>query len=287
MSGGAPREGGGSAPPSSGGSRGSENPFATELNRRLGRLAQWTAASEALAVELPTLPPWAIEAATRSRSPEPWAEVVRGVERLAQRRLAEAFDRWQERMSARIGRLEAYAVDSRLERGQIEDALHAAKTGDLAQALAIYHQVERVVALKERHLDQARAELERLVAFLRDLEALGLVDRGEPSQVAAELERELRSMRLASLKARLRQLRSQAVERANEALPECVARLGDPLVGDRRTGARTVDEARELATAARAVVVGRVEEGIRRLRTFQEARGLAPGPRPGEAGRGG
>jgi hypothetical protein len=270
--------GDGSSTPSPG-PRAADSPFATELNRRLGRLAQWAAAAEAFSVELPTLPPWAVEAASHSRSPEPWAEVVRGVERLAQRRLAEAFDHWQERMSARIARLEAYAVDSRLERGQIEDAVHAAKTGDVAQALATYHQVERVVALKERHLDQARGDLERLVAFLRDLEVLGLVEPGEPAEVAAELERELRSMRLASLKARLRQLRAQATERTSEALAECVARLGNPLLSDRRTGARTVDEARELAMAARAVVVGRVEEGARRLRAFQEARGLSPPPR--------
>ena len=284
MSGAGPRTSGGGGASPSAGARGPESPFTAELNRRLGRLAQWAAASEALSVDLPVLPAWAVESASRSRSPEPWAEVIRGVERLAQRRLAEAFDRWQERMNARIGRLEAYAVDSRLERGQIEDAVHAAKTGDLAQALATYHQVERVVALKERHLDQARGDLERLVTFLRDLEALGLVEAGEASKVAAELERELRSMRLATLKARLRQLRAQAIARTNEGLAECVARLGDPLLGDRRTGARTVDEARELATAARTVVLGRVEEGVRHLRMFQEARGLAPPPREPGAG---
>jgi hypothetical protein len=285
MSGPEPRSSGTDAPATAAPSHVPDSPFAAELNRRLGRLAQWAAASEALSVDLPALPAWAVEAASRLHSPEPWAEVIRGVERLAQRRLAEAFDRWQERMNARIGRLEAYAVDSRLERGQIEDAVHAAKSGDVAQALATYHQVERVVALKERHLDQARGELERLVAFLRDLEALGLVERGEPTEVAAELERELRSMRLATLKARLRQLRAQAVERTNEALADCVARLGDPLVGDRRTGARTVDEARELAMGARAIVVGRVEEGVRRLRALQEARGLSPPERPGTGER--
>ena len=193
-----------------------DSPFAAELNRRLARLAQWAGAAEPLGVDLPRLPAWAEEAAARSRNPEPWAEVVRAVERLAQRRVAEAFDRWEELTAGRIGRLEAYSVDSRLERGQVEDAVHAAKVGDLASALATYQQVDRVVTLKERHLDQARGELERLLAFLRDLEALGLFDAGAPAEVGTELERELRTGRLAPLKQRLRLLRSRAVAHLSE-----------------------------------------------------------------------
>jgi len=254
--------------------RTAENPFATELNRRLARLAQWSESAEPLGVELPRLPPWAEEAAARSRSPEPWAEVVRGVERLAQRRIAEAFGRWEEQTNARIGRLEAYSVDSRLERSQVEDAVHAAKLGDVAQALATFQQVDRVVALKERHLDQARGDLERLVAFLRDLEELGLMDAGESAEVAAELERELRTGRLAPLKQRLRLLRSRAVAQVSEAFPEYVAQFGDQLAADRRTGAEGDAEAKELAVAARSLVAGRPEEGVHRLRALKEALGL-------------
>ena len=254
--------------------RTAENPFATELNRRLARLAQWSESAEPLGVELPRLPPWAEEAAARSRSPEPWAEVVRGVERLAQRRIAEAFGRWEEQTNARIGRLEAYSVDSRLERSQVEDAVHAAKLGDVAQALATFQQVDRVVALKERHLDQARGDLERLVAFLRDLEELGLMDAGESTEVAAELERELRTGRLAPLKQRLRLLRSRAVAQVSEAFPEYVAQFGDQLAADRRTGAEGDAEAKELAVAARSLVTGRPEEGVHRLRALKEALGL-------------
>ncbi|HYA10803.1 MAG TPA: zinc ribbon domain-containing protein [Thermoplasmata archaeon] len=265
-------------------SRTPENPFTTELNRRLGRLSQWSEAAEPLGVAIPRLPVWAEEAAAHSRTPEAWAEVVRGIERLAQRRISEAFNRWEERTSARIGRLEAYSVDSRLERSQVEDAVHAAKSGDVAQALATFQQVDRVVALKERHLDQARGELERLLAFLRDLEALGLVDPGEPADVAGELERELRTGHLVSLKQRLRLLRSRAVGRISESFAEYVGRIGDQLAVDRSTGVRSDADVRELAVAARAVVQGHPEDGARRLRALKEARGLtteALSSRPG------
>jgi hypothetical protein len=279
------------APPR-GAARASENPFASELNRRLARLAQWSEAAEPLGVEIPRLPPWAEEAAGRSRSPEPWAEVVRGVERLAQRRIAEAFARWEDRTNGRIARLEAYSVDSRLEHSQVEDAVHAARVGDIAQALATFQQVDRVVALKERHLDQARGELERLLAFLSDLEALGLVDPGEPAAVAGELERELRTGRLASLKQRLRLLRSRAIGRISESFAGYVAQIGDQLAADRRAGSGVEADARELAAAARSVSRGHPEDGVHRLRTLKEARGFTiprargasdPGGRTGAA----
>jgi hypothetical protein len=263
--------------------RGSDNPFASELSRRLARLAQWSEAAEPLGVDVPRLPAWAEEAAARSRNPEPWAEVVRGVERLAQRRIAEAFARWEERTNARIGRLEAYSVDSRLEHSQVEEAVHSARVGDIAQALASFQQVDRVVALKERHLDQARGELERLLAFMRDLEALGLVDSGEPAAVAGELERELRTGRLASLKQRLRLLRSRAVAQISESFADYVAQMGDQLAADRRAASGVEADARELAAAARAVVRGRPEDGVHRLRTLKEARGLTT-PRPSSPG---
>ncbi len=260
-------------------SRAHDNPFSAELSRRLARLAQWGEAAEPLGIDLPRLPPWAEEAAARSRTPEPWAEVVRGVERLAQRRISTAFERWEERTSARIGRLEAYSVDSRLERGQVEDALHAAQVGDIAQALATFQQVDRVVALKERHLDQARGELERLLGFLRDLGALGIVDPAEPGETGADLEAELRAGRLAPLKQQLRVLRSRAAERAAEALPERIGQLGDRLAARGGGAAPPAEEVRELAVAARALVEGNVEEASRRLRALRDARGLAePAP---------
>ncbi|MGI0155320.1 MAG: hypothetical protein ACREDE_04205, partial [Thermoplasmata archaeon] len=156
-------------PPSSGG-----NPFAAELSRRLARVAQWAASAEPLGVRIPKLPAWAEETARTSSNPEPWAEAVRGIERIAQKRILVGFEEWQKRTRSRLTRLEAYAVDSRLERDQIEDTLHAARTGDIAQALSTFQQVDRVVSLKERHLDQAREELERVIALLRDMQALGV-----------------------------------------------------------------------------------------------------------------
>jgi len=259
------------------------NPFATELNRRLARLAQWAEASEALGIDLPRLPPWAEEAATRSRTPEAWAEVVRGIERLAQRRIVEAFGHWEERTVARIARLEAYAVDSRLERSQVDDAVTAAGSGDLAQALVTFQQVDRVVTLKERHLDQAREELERLVSFLRDVSALGLGDGVEPTKVAEELERELRAGQLVKLKQRMRALHAQAVSRLSTSFAEQVGRFGDRLAAGGRTAARGDPEIRELAIAARAMVLGRPEEGVRRLRGLLENRGLGEGSSSGPA----
>jgi hypothetical protein len=270
------------APPRSA-SRPPENPFASEFNRRLARLAQWSESAETLGVDVPRLPAWAEEAAARSRNPEPWAEVVRGVERLAQRRISEGFARWEERTNARIARLEAYSVDSRLEHSQVEDAVHAARVGDLAQALATFQQVDRVVSLKERHLDRARGELERLLAFLRDLEALGLVTPGEPGAVAVELERDLRTGQLALLKAQLRQLRSRAVARISESIAGYVAQMGDQLAADRRAGSGVGSDARELAIAARAVALGRPEEGVHLLRALKEARGLTTPRGPADA----
>ena len=103
------------------------NPFASELVRRLARVAQWVEGAEPLGVQVPKLPAWAEEAARTSWNPEPWAEAVRGIERIAQKRILVGFEEWQKRTRARLTRLEAYAVDSRLERDQIEDTLQNAR----------------------------------------------------------------------------------------------------------------------------------------------------------------
>ena len=189
------------------------NPFATELSRRLNRLAQWGEGAESLGVELPHLPEWAEEAARTAANPEPWAEVVRGIERIAQKRIATALEEWEKHAKARLTRLEAYSVDSRLEREQIEDVLHAAHGGDIPQALSTFQQVDRVVALKERHLDQAREELERVIALLKDMQAVGVEVPQDPEEIADDLESELRAGKLASLKQQIRALRLQAVNR--------------------------------------------------------------------------
>lgn len=256
------------------------NPFAAELGRRLTRVAHWAEAAEPLGVELPRLPSWAADAARSAANPEPWAEVVRGIERLAQRRIVTAFEEWDRREKARLARLEAYAVDSRLEREQIDDALHAARVGDVASALATFQQVDRVVALKERHLDQAREELERVVAFLKDLQALGLPVPQDPTEAARALEGELRAGHLAALKQEIRALRGRAGERLKAAMPKYVADYGDFLLRERRQGIATEREATELAQGARDVFHGRAEEGVRRLRGLQQTHGSASSHAP-------
>lgn len=252
------------------------SPFAGELARRLTRLSRWAEGAQTLGVQLPKLPPWAEEAARSSTNPEPWAEVVRGIERIAQKRLVTAFEEWEKRTKARLTRLEAYAVDSRLERDQIEDALHSARTGDVAQALSSFQQVDRVVALKERHLDQAREELERVIALLHDMQALGIEPPQDSAEVAEDLESELRAGKLAALKQQIRAIRLQAVTRLKTGLPQYISEYGDFLLNERAHGVATELEAIELARGAREFFRGRPEDGVRRLRGLQQRHGLPP-----------
>ncbi len=257
------------------------SPLSAEFHRRLARLSVWIDAAQPLGIELPRLPAWAERALGNATNPEPWAEVVRGIERLAQQRIVSAFERWDARMGTRLGRLEAYSVDNRLEREQIEEALHAARVGELDHALTTYQQVDRVVALKERHLDQARDDLEKLVAFLKDLEALGSVPVGEPADVAAALEEDLRAGKLAPLKQQIRSLRQEARNRLRERLPRFVAQIGDRLVEERNRGGTPDGDARELAQGAREIRDGHAEVGARRLRSLLEGRGLGAAGRAG------
>jgi hypothetical protein len=258
------------------------NPFGAELTRRLNRLAQWGEGAQPLGVELPRLPGWAEEAARTASDPEPWAEVIRGIERISQQRLAGAFDEWERKTKARLTRLEAYSVDSRLEREQIEETLNAVRTGDILQALSTFQQVDRVVALKERHLDQAREELERVVALLKDMQALGVEPPQDPAEVADSLEGELRAGKLAPLKQQIRALRLQAVNRLKAGLPRYISEYGDYLVSERQHGIATELEATELARGAREFFRGHPEEALRRLRALQQRHGLPP-TRPARA----
>ena len=258
----------------------------SDLTRRVARLQQWAEAAEALDVTIPGLPTWAEEAARNSANAEPWLEVLRGIERIAQKKIVGALEAWEKQTRLRLARLEAYAVDGRLERDQIEDVLHAARAGEVTQALQTYHQVDRVVALKERHLDQAREELERLVSLLRDMQALGLPTALDPATVSEELERELRAGRLAALKQQLRALRLQAVARLRVGVPEYVTRYGELLIRERNDGTPVELEAAELARAAREFSKGRPEEALRRLRVLTQVHGgglaapAKPGPGP-------
>jgi hypothetical protein len=256
----------------------------SDLTRRVARLQQWAEAAEPLEINLPMLPPWAEEAARSGPGSEPWLEVLRGIERLAQRKIVGALEEWERRTKQRLARLEAYSVDSRLEREQIEDVLHAARAGEITAALQTFHQVDRVVALKERHLDQAREELERLISLLRDMQALGIPTSLDADVVSEELERELRAGRLAALKQQLRALRLQAVNRLRVGVPEYITRYGAVLVEERNDGTPVELEAAELARAAREFSRGRAEDALRRLRVLAQVHGSGLGrdsaPRP-------
>jgi len=274
-----PREGGGGrrgAPRRVAAREPTTNPFAADLTRRLHRIAQWSEGATALGVELPRLPAWAEEAARSAPDPEPWAEVIRGIERISQQRLTAAFEEWERRTKARLTRLEAYSVDSRLEREQIEETLHAVRTGDVLPALSTFQQVDRVVALKERHLDQAREELERVVALLRDMQALGVEAPQDHGEVAETLESELRAGKLAPLKQQIRALRLQAVNRLKSGLPRYISDYGDYLLSERAHGIPTELEAVELARGAREFFRGHPEEAVRRLRALQQRHGMPP-----------
>ena len=249
-----------------------------ELERHLTKLRQWAIAAQSLQVQVPQLPSWAIEFASSGETPEAWREVLHGVERIAQQRILQALDAWAQQAQSRLRRLEAYSVDSRLEREEIDDALHAARSGDVTRALTAYQQVARVVALKERHLDQAREELEKLVSLLRDMRALDIPSPEEPQELAAELERELRRGRLAPLKQRLRELQAEAQGELKEILPALVERWGDVLVQNRNDGLRVDREAATLARAARALSRGNLEIAVRELRRLVNLRPSAGSP---------
>lgn len=257
-----------------------------DLARRIARLKQWAEAAPTLGISIPALPAWAEEAMRRGTGTDAWLEVVRGVERLAQKSVVTALEGWEQATRNRLTRLEAYSVDGRLERDQIDDVLHAARAGDLTLALQTFQQVNRVVALKERHLDQAREELERLVSLLRDMAALGLEVPVDADDVAQELERELRGGHLASLKQKLRGLRLQAVNRLKAGVPKFVSQYGEFLVRERDDGVAVELEAAELARAAHAFAKGRPEESLHRLRILQQVHGAGFG-RPGSRPRGG
>jgi hypothetical protein len=255
---------------------------ASELDRRAARLAQWAESARPLGVNLPELPRWAASFARSGEDASAWAEVLRGIERVAQRRILQALEAWAERTRQRLGRLEAYSVDSRLEREEIDDVLHAARLGEVPRAVSAYLQVDRVVALKERHLDQAREELERLVGLLRDMSTLGLPVPDELEPLEGELERELRRGRLAPLKSRLRELRAGATDTLRREIPAIVGRYGDRLVKERSEGGRIDNQAGELAKAAREFSRGRLEESLRHLRLA----GYTPGRSGRSAARG-
>lgn len=251
-----------------------------ELLRRIERLGHWSEASPALGLELPRLPPWVLEAVTRAPPWEVWNGAIQRLEQEARHRADRRFHEMIDRLAPRLARLEAYSIETRAEREELEEATRAARSGDLALALSLFPQVDRVVGVKEHHLDQARDDLERLLTLLRDLEAIGFEGVDRAQDVSAELERELRAGRLVALRQRLRASRTRASSVARGALADYVARLGERLRLERTRGLATDRDVRDLAEGARAIVDGQVEEGARLLRRIGAPRGVRAGPAP-------
>jgi hypothetical protein len=249
-----------------------------ELERWLGQLRQWHEAADALGVEVPAVPRW-VEARARGEPSEGWNEVVRRLEEVAATTIAAALARWEGTMQERLEHLEAYGVDVQLERAEVRETLDAVRNGEAARMVASCRQVDRLVSLKERHLDQARDEVQRLVGMLEDMRSLGMVPPRDPSKVATDLEAELRRGRLAPLKERMRSLRAEATGHLAQQLPAYVTWYGTFLAGERANGGSVDREAAELARGARAFHRGHAEEALHRLRVLAESH-PAPG-RPG------
>jgi hypothetical protein len=247
----------------------------SETTQRIVRLREWAEAARPLGIELPVLPSWAEEMARSGADTEMWWGVLRGIERLSQKKVVTALEGWETQTRGRLVRLAAYSVEGRLERDQMEDALHTARAGEISHALATFQQVDRVMALKERHIDQARDELERLVSLLRDMRALELVPPDEPVPSSEDLEKELRSGNLAPLKQRLRALRQDALNRLRIELPRFVAQYGTSLVRERSEGIPVELEAAELARGSREFAEGKIEESLRRFRVLSQVHGVA------------
>jgi hypothetical protein len=250
-----------------------ESGVSPDLARRFSKLQQWAEMVEPLGLTLPVLPRWAEEAARRAYDHDRWADVLTGVERLAQNQILTSLEEWQRDVRTRLTRLEAYSVDSRLERDQMDDAVHFAKTGDISRALTAYQQVDRVISLKERHLDTAREDLESVISLLRDMAGVGLRVPNEPNELGQELERELRSGRLASLKQQLRALRAQAMDEVQRELPRFVSRYGDFLQEERMQGTPVETEIAELGRGARLFAQGHGEEALHRMRRLLQMHG--------------
>jgi hypothetical protein len=241
-----------------------------DLEERMARLEQWREAGERLGVEISALPSWA--AARARREPmEGWVEFLEAAEAEAAGKVTARLIAWEQETLGRLRALEEYGIDGRLEREQVEDAVATGRAGEIARAVAIVHQVDRVLTLKERHLALARQELDRLLELLRDLSALSLNGAYDPREVAEELEPELRKGRLAALKQQLRAMRLDIVRQLKTGFPEQVGRLGGALGRAREQGRDVSAPVDELARCARAYVEGRPDEAIRRLRLLGEA----------------
>jgi hypothetical protein len=251
-----------------------------EVRERIDRLAQCSDAARSIGVMTRRFPEWVTGVVERIGPSRAWLDAIELLEREAVERCAPAFEQMRARLAGRLDRLEAYSIDTRLERGQLEEAEEAWRAGELGRAIWPLPNLERVVIVKERHLEQTRDDLERLLVFLRDLEAIGLRAGPSATELAQQLEPELREGRLAPVRQRVRAERAAATERLRSVLRDFVTTLGDRLAVERTRGLASETDVRDLALGARQVLEGTPEDGARLLRRVGAPRGVRVGPAP-------
>jgi hypothetical protein len=259
----------------------------TEVERRAAKLRTWAEAVGSMPVEVPTLPSWAAASIRFDEDPAPWLELVRDLERIGTRRVSEMISVMERKLRARVARLEAYSMDSHREREEIDQAVHAADIGDVATALDGFRRIDKVIAVKEQQLDQARADLEHMVTLVTDMEALALAPPERGEVLGPRLEALLRHGDLHGLHGELTSIRTRTDAALHEALPPLVSHLGDRLLLERARGNRVDRDVTELARAARAIARNRMEDGMNHLRrigsTYGGVVGLLGPDRPGAA----
>lgn len=241
----------------------------------LERIHAWQTAARSAHFPLPAVPAW-LEQRLLTGGGEIWPQLLDEVEERVRQRIIEEVANREKRTLARIAALADYAIDGRAERAQIEDALALGRSGEILKAIEECHQVERVVALKERHLAQARGDLDRTVAVLHDIGSLGLPMPPGAVLLAEELEGDLKAGRFAQLREKIRGLRAKLESVTRPAVPELIRRYGERVEERRGLGRPTEHEAAELARGAHALYEGRLDEALRRLARVQEQLEGAP-----------
>jgi Asp-tRNA(Asn)/Glu-tRNA(Gln) amidotransferase C subunit len=247
---------------------------------RLARLRGWAEAGPMLGVTVPDLPAWAEEFSREPSERRRWQSALRELEAAAQERVLSAVEERLHQIEERLRVLTSYSVDARLETEGVRDALAAVPRGDPDELIAAYQQLDRVVSLKERHLEQARADLEEVTTFLEDIRELDLGSVPDPATVEREFDAELRKGRLVPLKQWLRRLRSEAQSEARAAGPSRVRSIGRTLAEAKGRGEDVAEATAALARAARSFTKGETELAVRALAEIPPEFREAPPPPP-------
>ncbi|MGI0151794.1 MAG: zinc ribbon domain-containing protein, partial [Thermoplasmata archaeon] len=243
---------------------------------RLARLRGWVEAGPLLGVTIPDFPAWAEDIARESfKDPGDrtrWQAALREVEAAASERLLASVEVGFHRIEERIQNLNAYSVDTGLESDGVREAITALPRGDPDELLAAYKRLDRVVSLKERHLEQARSDFAEVTELLRTTHALGITAQTDPEEIQKEFEAELRKGKLVPLKQWLRRIRSEAQAAAQSAGPEKVRLIGRSIADAKGRGEEISSDAGSLARAARAFATGDTEVAVRALAEITPAR---------------